>query len=435
MAKRVRVPNLAWRLVLAALFLILQAVASAQEPLVYMTPWGGMDAEKERRILAWASEVSGKEVEIQYPGGVQGVIEQLLLYRATNIPVDVVWNHQSMHHQFDRLGAWLDLRPFVERDPLVDFNMFAPGALQFFTGPDGRITALPFRWSFTVLNYNIDHFEEAGLAFPDSNWRYEYEFLDAAKRLTRVNGDGTVTQWGVIPLRLHEYIWRAWGVPLLTPDRTASAFTDPRAHDALQFLRDLYVTHGVATANINAWTSGQASMLLEHPALERHDGTLRWDIAEVPLGPSGERVTRGAVGAWSIPTWSKDPDAAWELVRHLASKDGQIRYLEEGLGGTRFDSIREFMIDNFDPNSFQPPLHPEAFGNRHVYLEAMQYAVIDTERQLLAEYVPELGFGNNTPLGITGDITRADRPVSHIIEDLVNKINIALRDHPDLFTY
>ena len=127
MPQRLKVANLHWLFAFSLLLFSLSSV-SAQEALVYMTPWGGMDAEKERRIVSWASEVSGQDVEIQYPGGVQGVIEQLLLYRATDLPADVVWNHQSMHHQFDRLGAWLDLRPFVERDPLVDFNMFAPGS-------------------------------------------------------------------------------------------------------------------------------------------------------------------------------------------------------------------------------------------------------------------------------------------------------------------
>src|SRR5690606_20473382 len=107
----------------------------------YLSPWGGTDAAKETRIVEWAEERSGVDVELIYPGGVQGVIEQLLLYKATGVPVDIVWNHQSMHHQFDRLGAWLDLRPFVERDPLVDFEVFAPGAIDFYTASDGRITA------------------------------------------------------------------------------------------------------------------------------------------------------------------------------------------------------------------------------------------------------------------------------------------------------
>jgi|GEM_PF-3538371 len=422
-------------LLLAALLALSQLPLAAQEPLIYFTPWAGRDGEKERRILSWASEVSGQPVEIINPGSVNAVAEQLLLYRTTGLSVDVVWNHQSTHHQFDRINGWLDLRPFVENDPLVDFEMFAPGALQFFTGPDGRITALPFRWSFTVLNYNKDLFDEAGLGYPDSTWRYEVEFLEAAKRLTRRNADGTVTQWGVVPLRLHEFIWRAWGANLLTPDRTASGLLDPRAVDALQFLRDLYVVHEVAATSTAQWDRGNAGMMFENPVLERNNSNMRWDIAEVPLGPAGVRVTRGAVGAWSIPSWSDKPERAWELIRHLASKEGQIRYLEEGLGGTRFDSIQEFMIDNYDPSKFQVPLHPDTFHNRDVYLQAMQYAVIDTERQLLAEYVPELGFGGNTPLGNTGAITRDAVPVTQILEELSQKINAALRQYPNIFNY
>lgn len=413
--------------------LVSQGAAFASEPLTYISPWGGIDAEKERRIVKWAVEQTGVDVDLLYPGGVGGVIEQLLLLSASNIPVDIVWNHQSMHHQFNELNAWMDLRPFVERDTRVSFDQFAPGALDFFTDADGRITALPFRWSFTVLNYNVDLFDEAGVAYPNATWTLEGEFLEAARRLTRRNADGETVQWGVAPFRLHEYIWRAWGADLLSADKQSAGLDTLEAYNALQFLRDLYLQHEVAARGQGTWQQGTTAMLFEHPALERTPSEIRWDIAEVPVGPSGTRVTRGAVGAWSIPVWSQNPEAAWQVVGELASYEGQLRYLEEGLGGTRFDSIRHFLLEDYDPQKFVTPLHPDSFQNRDVFLQAMAYAHIDRDRQLLSAYIPELAFSGNTPLGDNGDITRPNRPLSHIVEDLTRKINATLAVHPELF--
>ena len=60
----------------------------------------------------------------------------------------------------------------------------------------GGVYSFPKNWVAPVLYYNTQMFDEAGLEYPNSNWRYD-DFLKAAKALTKdTNNDGTPDQYG-----------------------------------------------------------------------------------------------------------------------------------------------------------------------------------------------------------------------------------------------
>ncbi len=249
--------------------------------------------------------------------------------------------------------------------------------------------------------------------------------VEAARRLTRVSPDGETERYGLSPFRLHDFVWQAWGAELLTPDKKGFGLKTPEAISSLEFLRSLYV-EGIARpgSGVAPFRNEISSMIFEHPILEHSTETLNWDIAHVPMGPAERRITRGAVGAWSIPAWSKDPEAAWKVIRELASMEGQLQYLIEGLGGTRFDSIIEFMLVDYDPSRFGSPLTPESFQNRQVYLEAMTYAEVDKDRTYLNV------TAMTTLLGPGGAITKPDQPISHILDELEQQILNVLAERP-----
>ncbi|MBP0575445.1 extracellular solute-binding protein, partial [Mycobacterium tuberculosis] len=66
------------------------------------------------------------------------------------------------------------------------------------------IWGVPFHNSTPLVYYNVDHFKEAGLnpdKFPDS-WA---EFVDAAKKLTKRDGD-TVKRYGFMMPEGYDYL-------------------------------------------------------------------------------------------------------------------------------------------------------------------------------------------------------------------------------------
>jgi len=121
----------------------------------------------------------------------------------------------------------------------------------------GKTYAIPFQRSTPVLYWNKDLFKEAGLD-PDkgpANWQ---EMADFAKKLTKKDASGNVTQWGVqIPTDgntswLFTGLTTANGVRLFTPDGKKTNFADPKVVEALQYLIDLSKT-GVQPPGLTSW--------------------------------------------------------------------------------------------------------------------------------------------------------------------------------------
>ncbi len=419
-------------LILVGLVLI-GVTTQAAAPLRYITPWGGSDLEKEKRILEWVSAKTGIPIEVEIvPGGLNPMIEKLILYASTGVSIDISWNHMLFHQSFDNQGRWRDLRPFISRDDLVNLSAFGEAPLRFYTGANGQVTGLPFRYSTAVLNYNIDLFDYAGLAYPNDQWTYQRQFLDAARKLTLdKNGDGMADQYGLYPLRMHEYIWRAWGAEFLTPDYKNSGFRAnySQAVEALQFIRDLYQLHkvawGVSWAN---WEKGVVGMVIENPCLEHSKDTLNWDVANIPLGPTGKRISRGAIAGWSLPVWSNRSEEAWTVLRQLASKEGQMQYIKEGLGGTRIDALRDFYLHNYNRQAFVTPVNERSFQNREVVVTAMDYSEVDPYTTIIGDfYNRQIGplIANNNSA-----VAKDTRPVSEIVEQIIQLTNAYLAENP-----
>lgn len=108
----------------------------------------------------------------------------------------------------------------------------------------GKTWGIPFQRSTIVMYWNKEAFKEAGLDpnTPPKTWT---EMLAFAKKLTKKDASGTVTQWGVaIPSTGYAYwLFQALaienGLELMNPDGTETYFNKPAAIEALQFLVDL----------------------------------------------------------------------------------------------------------------------------------------------------------------------------------------------------
>ncbi|MDR3376034.1 MAG: ABC transporter substrate-binding protein [Ancalomicrobiaceae bacterium] len=123
----------------------------------------------------------------------------------------------------------------------------------------GRIVAAPFQRSTPVLYWNKGAFKEAGLD-PDkapANWAEQLEF---AKKLTKKDASGNVTQWGIQIPTNGNGVWLWTGltttndVKLINGDGNKTDFNDPKAVDALDYLVGLS-TAGVQPKGLTDWGS------------------------------------------------------------------------------------------------------------------------------------------------------------------------------------
>src|SRR5690606_26000486 len=55
-----------------------------------------------------------------------------------------------------------------------------------------------------------------------------------------------------------------------------------------------------------------------------------WDIGWVPRPPNGERVVGVTTLNLAMPSFAKEPEAAWEFIKFMASADGQREVIRLG---------------------------------------------------------------------------------------------------------
>jgi len=221
----------------------------------------------------------------------------------------------------------MNLMPYVRRD-IADTD-FCTETFTEWRGVAQRkdeLFGFPACLGLTVLFYNRDLFDRAGVPYPDTTWTYD-DLIEAGKRLT-LERDGRVQQWGLcfdVAYTGLETVIHSFGGRLLSPDGRRAELSGPNTIRALRYVQDLFLKHRIAsgtTSYVNTFESflaGRAAMVLvgSHGAINLDEATMRWDITYPPKGPGGERASRRFTMAFMIPRNSPHPDEAWELLRWI----------------------------------------------------------------------------------------------------------------------
>lgn len=233
-------------------------------------------------------------------------------------------------------GFTLDLRPYVKADldqgTIDEWDSAQYGA--FFTR-DGKQYALPKYHGALALYYNKELFDQHGVSYPDDSWDHE-DYLEAMKRLTfrkPTLGPGSV--WGSMldiswdRIQMHV---NGWGGHLVDPaDPARSLMAEPEAMKAMEWLRsamwdDRVMATPLDVEKLNtrqAFVAGKLGMVEEGSWALREilaGADFRVGIAPFPAGPI-RKVTLATTDGFGIYSGTKHPEAAWELMKFLISKE------------------------------------------------------------------------------------------------------------------
>ncbi|MFQ6099125.1 MAG: ABC transporter substrate-binding protein, partial [Armatimonadota bacterium] len=253
---------------------------------------------------------------------------------AGGTPPDVVFMESTRFPAFASKDSLVNLDPYIARDPSeVALTDFYEVALSPYYWQDS-LYGLPNDVAVLALFYNKDLFDKAGLAYPTSDWTWD-DYLAAAKALTQdTDGDGRVDQYGtVVPEWWYVFVWQAGGEIVDDVQRpTHSTLQTPVAKKALRWWSDLRLKHRVSPSpdlveNVGAYqlfSTGQVAMIYGghwNVPTFKHITEFRWDAAPLPRGKVRANLNLGS--CFSIMKGCKEPDAAWELIKFMASPEGQ----------------------------------------------------------------------------------------------------------------
>ncbi len=223
---------------------------------------------------------------------------------------------------------------YVEETAFDDFFEAHAEACRF----DGALYALPNDGAPEGIWYNVDLYDAAGMPYP--TWETTWDdMVEAALAITQQENNITVQHGIGHPFWL-ETIWSNGG-EVISEDGTKCLLDSPEAVEALTWMQDLVVTHGVAPGPealsemgmTDRFTSGRLGSFW---AVRGSLGALRtiedfyFDAAPIPANNDGNRMTRLLIGWTSLWNQTQHPDEAYLLAAWIASAEGQRLRISRG---------------------------------------------------------------------------------------------------------
>ena len=233
-------------------------------------------------------------------------------------------------------GYLLDLRPYIEAEltqaERQDWDAAQFRALQLRNGVQ---FGLPKYHGALALFYNKDLFDRYGVTYPDSTWTYD-DYRTAMRSFsTQRPHDEVNALWGsmfdVSWDRIQVHV-NGWGGYFVDPDDPVRCLMNsPEALNAMQWLRDrMWGDHAMASRldvqNLSvteAFAQGRLAMVEDgswslKAVLE--SARFRVGVTIFPAGPA-RRVTMSTTDGFGIYKHTRYPEAAWEFLKFLISRD------------------------------------------------------------------------------------------------------------------
>lgn len=324
--------------------------------ITYGTPGGVVEDEAWSPVFDAFNE-SQDAIEARYEplGGNYGpeYLQNLQTRIAGDNAPDLFFLPEEQIAAFADRNVILPIDAFVQSSGVV-LDEFFPAHIERLRYKD-QLWGLPRDGAPTAMYYNADAFDEAGIAYPDNTWTWE-TYLQAAQTLTQRDDGGRAVRLGAARGEWVNWVWQAGG-DVLDEAGTTCLLGQPEAIAGLQFVQDLVLTHEVApseedladqteqdmfvSGRLATWFSARGGL-----GAVCQGATFRFDAAIVPMGQV--RIARTNVGPTVIWAGSENPEAAFELVRFIASAEGQQLKISSGYAfPSRISSTYEDWYANF----------------------------------------------------------------------------------------
>lgn len=278
-----------------------------------------------QQAFAEFTEKTGIEVEVIMATGWDDLFEKVVTMSAAGNPPDVVYGDNLRIMDLAERGLLSALDGRMEADGF-DLAAYPPPVIEGLRLATG-LYSLPTAVSIHALIYNIDTFEQMGLAPLPTDWLGDElgwdEFVAIAKRLTYdTNSDGVFDHYA-LPRFGYDGGYNMigmWGAQDVDFDRTQYLGNDASVVRAMEQSTSLWLEHNVIGGNFVAGTAAmdpiqpnQLNVILQ---AANSGNRLRFKTAVLPKGDV--RASQASFHSLGITSGSVAADAAWDLVQYLA---------------------------------------------------------------------------------------------------------------------
>lgn len=318
----------------------------AEEESVKLTFWKSPHSDREDEIWAGMIEQFNEEnpnIEVEFLNVAwDSVVEKETAAFAAGSGPDVSFQTEQFP-LYAKNGYILSLEDYADEEKRAGY----PESALSYCSYDGQLMGIPFVALNSVMFYNKDMFEEAGITEVPTTWD---ELEEAAKKLTLdKDGDGETDQWGMMfemddywqPLT---YIIQA-GTDMWNENRTNIGFNNEAGVAGLSFFDKLYHEDQVVLP-VEKYSSkdeerayfynGQVAMFpqqIHYSNIIREASDINLGAFELPAGPAEDeehaKWNFANIGMLSISSQTEHPDAAWKFVEFMTRPEIEKTYLSE----------------------------------------------------------------------------------------------------------
>ncbi|MBN9606834.1 MAG: ABC transporter substrate-binding protein [Actinomycetales bacterium] len=268
---------------------------------------------------------------------------------------------------------------------------------------DGQVYGVPMIATASMLYWNTDLFEAAGLDGPPTTMD---ELVADAKAITQYTaGQDTSNTYGLaIPETQAIPSWAVlvWseGGDFVNADGTESLLGTDDTIAAFDFWNDLIQNDHISPVGLTGvdgdslFSAGRAGMLMNGPWASAGftDAGVNFDVAPVPAGPAGQFANAVSVNMHlNADATDAERDAAYQFFAFWNSVDSQKIYaLGAGFPPTRSDIPASELSDNPVSAKFS-----EATGGRF-YLQGLS-TFSDIDNNVVIPTIQKITTGQGTP--------------------------------------
>jgi trehalose/maltose transport system substrate-binding protein len=286
----------------------------------------------------WAKKTGNKVEYISRPNDASATLQQFQQYWAAKSPdidiymVDVIWQGILAPHA-------VDLKKYFKED---EISQFFPRIIENNT-VGGKLVSIPCFTDAGIFYYRKDLLEKYGYKEPPNTWQELGEMAKKIQEGERGAGKGDfhgfVFQGKAsesVTCNAIEWIYSFNGGTIVEPDKKVT-INNPNAIKALETAKGWVgtispkgvVTYGEEEAR-NVWQAGNAAFMRNWPyayALGNDPKSViagKFDVTVLPKG-GDDGKNAACLGGWQlmVSAYSKNPDAAADLVKYLVSQEAQ----------------------------------------------------------------------------------------------------------------
>lgn len=403
-------------MLLIVIGVLLVAPVVAQDEEVTLRWRTRPDNQPEIDVYSAASEeidAAWEGVGLVYePGGSESASYQdvLITELEAGTAPDVFWIPGTDVARFAEAGLILNLSDLAAADTEFSVDDFYAGPMGFLTTSIEEGTealwGIPRDVSAFAIYYNADLFAEAGLEEPVVGWTWD-DFKTAAETIDglgdEITGFGMNAWWAN-----WGYFVNAAGSSFFNDDYTACGLSNENTVAGLQFARDLFASGAALPWGTDAeppFLAGTLGMFMNGrwatPATITN-ANFNWNVAPLPIGPSGEATNWLFWGAYVVNANTEHPEEAWELVRRLTSAEiqGQIASLGANIPSRATDEAIELFLNTL----------PDSGVNNQAFVDGTLAADVRTEAPLFFGNWPAIdtAYGNAVKEVFEGTLSAED---------------------------